>query len=103
MLIGFILLYLTGTLAIGWWASRNVKTASDFVVAGKHLPVYMVACALFATWFGSETVMGASSEFAEHGLLGVIEDPFGAALCLVLAGLLIARPLYNMNILTFND
>jgi hypothetical protein len=103
MLIGFILLYLTGTLAIGWWASRNVKTASDFVVAGRHLPVYMVACALFATWFGSETVMGASSEFAEHGLLGIIEDPFGAALCLVLAGLLIARPLYNMNILTFND
>lgn len=103
MLLAFILVYLLGTVAIGWWASRKVKTAADFVVAGKHLPMFMVACALFATWFGSETVMGASAEFAENGLLGVIEDPFGAALCLLLAGLLIARPLYNLNILTFND
>jgi SSS family transporter len=102
-LLFFISLYLLGTLMIGWWASRKVKTTADFVVAGKHLPMFVAACALFATWFGSETVMGASSQFAEHGLLGVIEDPFGAALCLFLSGLLIARPLYNLNLLTFSD
>ncbi len=103
ILLGFIALYLLGTLAVGWWASRRVKTTADFVVAGKRLPFFMASCALFATWFGSETVMGASSEFAQHGLLGVIEDPFGAALCLFLAGLLIARPLYNLNLFTFSD
>lgn len=103
LLLGFIILYLLGTLAIGWWASRRVKTTADFVVAGKRLPMFIVACALFATWFGSETVLGASSEFMENGLLGVIEDPFGAALCLFLAGLLIARPLYNLNLFTFSD
>ncbi|MBX2893225.1 MAG: sodium:solute symporter family protein [Saprospiraceae bacterium] len=103
MLLGFIVLYMLGTLAIGWWASRRVKTTADFVVAGKRLPLFMASCALFATWFGSETVMGASSEFAQHGLLGVIEDPFGAALCLLLAGLLIARPLYKLNLFTFSD
>lgn len=103
ILLGFIALYLLGTLAIGWWASRRVKTTADFVVAGKRLPLFMASCALFATWFGSETVMGASAEFAEHGLLGVIEDPFGAALCLFLAGLLIARPLYKLNLFTFSD
>ena len=103
LLLAFIVLYLLGTLAVGWWASRRVKTTADFVMAGKRLPLFMTACALFATWFGSETIMGASSEFAQHGLLGVIEDPFGAALCLFLAGLLIARPLYNLNLLTFSD
>jgi SSS family solute:Na+ symporter len=103
LLPGFIALYLLGTLAVGWWASRRVKTTADFVVAGKRLPLFMASCALFATWFGSETVLGASSEFAQHGLLGVIEDPFGAALCLFLAGLLIARPLYNLNLFTFSD
>lgn len=103
LLLTFIVLYLLGTLAVGWWASRRVKTTADFVMAGKRLPLFMTACALFATWFGSETIMGASSEFAQHGLLGVIEDPFGAALCLFLAGLLIARPLYNLNLLTFSD
>ena len=58
---------------------------------------------MFATWFGSETVLGASSEFVQHGLLGVVEDPLGAALCLFLVGLIYARPLYRLNILTFSD
>lgn len=47
--------------------------------------------------------MGASSKFVEGGILAVIEDPFGAALCLSLVGLFFARPLYRMNILTFGD
>jgi SSS family solute:Na+ symporter len=103
MLIAFIVLYLIGTVALGWHAARRVKTSADFAVAGKQLPLFMASCALFATWFGSETVLGASSEFVSHGLIGVIEDPFGAALCLLLAGRLIARPLYKLNLLTFSD
>jgi SSS family transporter len=61
------------------------------------------SAALFATWFGSETVFGASSEFIKGGLYSVIEDPFGAALCLVLFGLFFARKLYGMNLLTLGD
>lgn len=103
MLLGFIIGYLLVTMAIGWWAASRVKNTQDFVIAGRHLPMVIAASALFATWFGSETVMGASSEFVEHGLIGVVEDPFGASLCLILVGFFYARPLYRMNILTFND
>lgn len=102
-LLSFIGLYLFVTLLIGYWASRRVKNTRDFAIAGRHLPTSLAACALFATWFGSETIMGASSEFVEHGLLGVIEDPFGAALCLILIGVFFARPLYRLNIMTFSD
>lgn len=103
MLLAFIILYLLATLLIGWWASTRVHSTQDFVIAGRNLPMFVAACALFATWFGSETIMGASSEFVENGLIGVVEDPFGAALCLVLVGAFFARPLYRLNILTFND
>jgi solute:Na+ symporter, SSS family len=103
MLLIFVICYLIMTLLIGWWASRRVHSTKDFVIAGRNLPMFIAACALFATWFGSETIMGASSEFVEHGLIGVIEDPFGAALCLILVGAFFARPLYRLNILTFND
>lgn len=103
MLLFFIVAYLLGTIGIGWWAARRVKSTSDFVVAGRNLPTVIAGSALFATWFGSETVMGASSEFVENGLIGVIEDPFGAALCLFLLGMFFARPLYRLNIFTFND
>ncbi|MCC6726640.1 MAG: sodium:solute symporter, partial [Saprospiraceae bacterium] len=103
MLIAFVILYLLGTLLIGFWAARRVKNASDFAVAGRKLPLLIAGSALFATWFGSETVMGAPAEFVDGGLLSVMEDPFGAALCLILVGALVARPLYRLNILTFND
>ncbi|MCB0554999.1 MAG: sodium:solute symporter family protein [Phaeodactylibacter sp.] len=103
MLIAFVIAYLLVTLLIGWWASRRVHSTQDFVIAGRNLPMFIAACALFATWFGSETIMGASSEFVDNGLIGVVEDPFGAALCLILVGAFFARPLYRLNILTFND
>jgi SSS family solute:Na+ symporter len=73
------------------------------MLAGRSLPTLLTASALFATWFGSETVFGASAQFLEGGLYAVIEDPFGAALCLVLFGLFFARKLYNMNLLTLGD
>lgn len=73
------------------------------MLAGRSLPLMLSSAALFATWFGSETVFGASSEFLKGGLYGVIEDPFGASLCLLLFGLFYARRLYNMNLLTLGD
>lgn len=103
MLLLAIIAYLIVTVFIGYWASRRVKTAGDFMLAGRSLPILLSSSALFATWFGSETVFGASSEFLKGGLYAVIEDPFGAALCLVLFGAFFARKLYNMNLLTLGD
>lgn len=73
------------------------------MLAGRSLPLFLSASALFATWYGSETVFGASSQFLEGGLLNVIEDPFGAALCLFLFGMFFSRKLYRMNLLTLGD
>lgn len=73
------------------------------MLAGRSLPLLLSSSALFATWFGSETVFGASSEFLKGGLYAVIEDPFGAALCLILFGIFFARKLYAMNLLTLGD
>jgi solute:Na+ symporter, SSS family len=103
MLLTFIVIYIIATIAIGWWASKFVKNAADFVVAGRQMPLMVVAAGLFATWFGSETVMGASSAFLEEGIMGIIEDPLGAALCLIFVGAFMARPLYRLNLLTFSD
>lgn len=98
MLIAGIVVYLLLTLMIGFIAARRVKTVSDFALAGKRLPFFMASATVFATWFGSETILGSSAEFAKHGLSGVIEEPFGAALCLILVGLFFARRLYRMNL-----
>ncbi|SEJ17238.1 transporter, SSS family [Dyadobacter koreensis] len=103
MLAAAIIAYLLLNLGIGLWASRRITTTTDFVLAGRRLPLFLAASATFATWFGSETIMGAPTEFIEHGVLGIIEDPFGAALCLFLVGIFFARKFYKMKIITFCD
>jgi len=63
----------------------------------------VVTATVFATWFGAETVLGISATFVQEGLGGVVADPFGASLCLILAGLFFAPLLYRMNLLTIGD
>jgi Na+/proline symporter len=63
----------------------------------------MVLAMVFATWFGAETVLGISATFIDEGARGLISDPLGASICLVLFGLIFARPLYRMNLLTLGD
>lgn len=102
-LLVFVLVYLLISLGIGLYAATRVKNATDYAVAGRSLPLPIVIATVFATWFGSETVLGIPAQFAEEGLGGTIEDPFGASLCLIFVGLFFARKLYRMNLLTIGD
>jgi SSS family transporter len=103
MLISFVTLYLLLSVGIGIYASSRVHNAKDFVVAGRNLPLPIVTATVFATWFGAETVLGISATFVKEGMSGVVADPFGASLCLVIAGLFFAPLLYRMNLLTIGD
>ena len=102
-LLGLVVFYLLGTLAIGLYAATRVKTTTDFALAGRSLPLVMIVTTTFATWFGSETVLGISAKFAKGGLNNVIEDPFGASMCLIFVGMFFAARLYKMNVLTIGD
>jgi Na+/proline symporter len=103
MLLGFVILYLLVSIGIGLYAATRVHSAKDFAVAGRSLPLPVVTATVFATWFGAETVLGVSATFTKEGLRGVVADPFGSSLCLILAGLFFASKLYRMNLLTIGD
>src|SRR3979411_418536 len=103
MLIAFVVLYLLVTIAIGLWAAMRVKNSKDYVVAGRSLPLYMNTATVFATWFGAESVLSVSVEFSKSGLGGIIADPFGSSVCLVIVALLFARAFYRMDLLTIGD
>ncbi|RYF01054.1 MAG: sodium:solute symporter [Comamonadaceae bacterium] len=103
MLLTLVIVYLLVTIAIGLLAARRVKNTTDFAIAGRHLPMFMIITTTFATWFGSEIVLGVPAKFIEGGLHNVVEDPFGAGLCLVLVGLFFAGKLYRMSLLTISD
>jgi solute:Na+ symporter, SSS family len=103
MLLWFVITYWVISVAIGLVAARWVHNTNDFAVAGRRLPMYIVTATVFATWFGSETVLGIPATFIKEGFSGIVADPFGSSLCLVLVGLFFARPLYRMNLLTIGD
>lgn len=102
-LIGGVALYMLTMLAIGFWTSSKIKNTKDYIVAGGRLGWWLSIGSLFATWFGAETCMGSSRIAFEEGILGVIADPFGAGLCLILAGIFFARFFYHMNVTTLVD
>lgn len=103
MLIWFVALYLLASIAIGLFAATRVHNAKDFAVAGRSLPLPVVTATVFATWFGAEAVFGVSATFVKEGLRGVVADPFGASLCLVIAGIFYGTRIYKLNVLTLGD
>jgi SSS family solute:Na+ symporter len=103
VLISLIVVYLLISIAIGLWAARRVNNSQDYVSAGRHLGLPVVVATVFATWFGSEAVLGIPATFFTDGLGGIVEDPFGSSFCLILVGLFFARRLYRMNLLTIGD
>lgn len=102
-LLIWIIIYLVASISIGLYASRKVRTDTDYILAGRWLPLYIVIATTFATWFWSETVLGTSSTFLDEWLLGILADPFWAWLCLILVWLFFAKPLYETWVKTLGD
>jgi len=102
-MLWLVLVYLLISIGIGLYGASRVHNAKDFITAGRNMPMAVVIAMVFATWFGAETVLGVSATFLEEGLRGLISDPFGAAMCLVIFGLIFARPLYRMGLTTLAE
>ena len=98
--IGFYILVM---LLIGYLSGRKVKDMSDFLVAGRRLPLWMATATLLATWFGAGSSMGVAATVYSGELRSVIADPFAASISLILAGIFIVGCLRKQNCLTVTD
>jgi SSS family solute:Na+ symporter len=103
MLITFIPIYIIVTLAIGFWASKRIKTAKDFTLAGRSLSTSIVGVTIFATWFGASNIMGNPGHFIERGVAAFVTNIFSGSLCLAFIGFFYIKKLYRMNISTVGD
>jgi Na+/proline symporter len=103
LLAGSILVYLVVMYAIGYWAERKVRSTEDFLVAGRSLPLSLAWMTLLATWFGAGTLLTAADEVRHNGLTAAALDPLGAGVCLLLAAVFIAGPIWRHQLLTLPD
>ena len=98
-----VAIYLVIMLSIGAYAAKRATSATNFIVAGRRMPIWICSATLVATWFGGGTMMGAAGASYEHGLIGVIADPFGGALVFFIVGFFFVRLFRRLRLLTFID
>jgi len=98
-----IAIYMVVLLWIGFLSSKKISGMKDFLVAGRRLPLWMATATLLATWFGAGSSMGVAETVYNGGIRGVIADPFGASISLLLAGIFIVGLLRKHNCMTVTD
>ncbi len=98
-----IALYLLALFALTFFIRRRIEGAEDYIVAGRKLPFSLSTATLLATWFGAGTLLVAADEVNREGLRVASLEPVGPGLCLVIAGLFYAGPLWSAKLLTVSD
>jgi len=78
-------------IAIGIYAARGTHSVTDFIVAGRKMPLWLCSVSIFATWFGTGIMMGAATSAYERDFLAMVAEPYGSAMALLLTGLFFAR------------
>ncbi len=68
----FISVYLVLLMILGIWKSRQVKTQSDFAVAGRSLTPWVLTGTMLATWIGTGSIFGNAGKTFDTGLQGWI-------------------------------
>ncbi len=96
-----VAVYMVLMIVIGALAARKTQTADDFMVSGRRMPFWICTATLVATWFGGGPMVGVAGQAYNEGMLGVIADPFGSTLVLVIMGLFFARIMRRLKLRTF--
>lgn len=105
---GFIVLsiigvYMLGMIGIGLWSSRKITSLADFFVAGRKIGFWFSVAAMFSVWFGACSSVGTAGTVYSQGLRGVISDPFGASISLIVAGLFYVALFRRLQFFTVVD
>ena len=69
--ISGIMIYLLALVAVGLYKIRSVKNSTDFMVAGRTLPWYILVGTLLATWMGSGSLFSGAGLGYRNGLAGL--------------------------------
>lgn len=90
-------------LIIGWWVKDKIKNMTDYIVAGRRLGFWLTYGTITATWFCAGTVLGGAAMTYYFGVRGVIMDPIGASVCLIIFSIFFASILRKLKYLTIAD
>jgi solute:Na+ symporter, SSS family len=89
---------------VGFMVARRVGgDSTNFLVAGRMLPLPLVGAALMGQAVDTNATLGNTDLAAEFGFWAGATLPLGLALCLVLTGIFFAKPMNRMGLTTLPD
>lgn len=91
-------------LVVGVLVARRVDgDSANFLVAGRQLGVPLVAVSLAAAAVDANATVGNTDLTADFGFWAGASLALGLALCLLLTGIFLAKPLNGMRLFTLGD
>lgn len=103
---GFIvmLLFYAMIFYIGSYIAKKKKVVdtSDWLLAGRSIPLFLAVFTMSATWIGGGYINGTAEYTSSSGLVWV-QAPWGYALSLIIGGIFFARKMRRMEYTTMLD
>lgn len=104
MIIFGVALTVLLVLVVGIAVARKIDgDSANYLVAGRQLGVPLVAVALTTAAVDSNATVGNTDLSAAFGFWAGASLALGLAICLLLAGLFLARPMNRMGLFTLGD
>src|SRR3954453_4403196 len=92
-------------MVVGWAASRKVRgnSASDLIVAGRAMPLWIAALTMTATWVDGGYLLGTTEGVYKGSIQLGIQGGLGFGLSLIIGGLFFAGTMRRFGFTTLID
>ncbi len=97
MILCVCVCYFIGVIAVGMYASRRAKKASDYLVAGRQLGWVRTGITLSAVQIGVGIVLSGATRGYDHGVWPGIYYTIGCGGGLIIAGLVTSKKLRSQE------
>ncbi len=103
-LVAVIILYAI-FLTVGWFAARKVKdgTATDMILAGRSMPLWIATFTMTATWVDGGYLLGTAEGTYKSSVALGVQGGLCFGLSLILGGLFFARKMRQFAFTTLID
>ncbi len=92
-------------LIVGWLAARKVRedTASELIVAGRNMPLWIATLTMTATWVDGGYLLGTAQGAYAEGIAVAVQGGLFFGISLILGGLFFARKMRALEFTTLID
>ncbi len=95
-----MILYLVGTVALGIYLGRNIRTGSDYFLAGRKLPWWAIGMSLVVSDIGAIDIVGIAGSAYLYGIVLGNFDWLGSVPVMIIAGFIFVPYFWRARVFT---